>query len=289
MQTLSVLSITASYVFVDLPRESLEGLREELFAFGKDRDMRGLVLIATEGLNSTVSGSLEAIEEWKLLLTEKFGPVTFKDSTATRQVFVRWSVKMKNEIVAIKNPSIHPGTRHRHVSPEEWHQLMQRDDVVVIDARNSYEYKIGKFKNAVDPGTRAFSQFPGAVAKLKIPKNKKVMMYCTGGIRCEKAIYAMEEQGYEDVVQLEGGILAYLQQFPEGTFEGECFVFDHRVAVDGHLQPSKIYDLCPHCGDPGDQFITCHCGNTQRVCANCVQQEERRTCSKRCAHDALRV
>lgn len=279
------VAITASYTFVSIHKEDLPALQAELKTFGLARGMRGLVLIATEGINSTVSGSAEVINEWKKLLTDKFGKIVFKDSAAPKEVFRRFSVKIKPEIVAIKKDSIHPAGSHRHISPQEWHEMMQQEDVVIIDARNSYEYSIGKFEKAIDPGTDSFYEFPKAIEKLNIPKDKKVMMYCTGGIRCEKAIYAMEEQGYQDVVQLDGGILNYLQQFPEGKFEGECFVFDHRVSVDGHLQPSQVYGLCPHCGDPGDTQISCFCGSSRKVCADCAKDDTQKTCSKRCRNE----
>lgn len=282
------LSITAAYSFVALDGAQLQSLREELLTFGSARNMRGLVLLATEGINSTVSGSVEAIAEWKNFLTQKFGSMTFKDSKAEGEVFKRWSVKIKDEIVTIKNPAIKPQGKNNHLTPAEWNEKLKNEDVILIDARNSYEYKIGKFKNAIDCGTRTFHEFPAFVEQSGIPKDKTVMMYCTGGIRCDKALLAMKTQGYADVYQLEGGILAYLEQFPNDAFEGECFVFDHRVAVDQHLQPSQTYDLCPHCGDPGDQPITCHCGAEQRVCKNCITSDARRTCSKRCANEFSR-
>jgi UPF0176 protein len=158
---------------------------------------------------------------------------------------------------------------------------------VIVDARNDYEYAIGKFKGAIDPSIKTFSEFPEFVKKGELPKDKKVMMYCTGGIRCEKALLEMEKQGYSDVYQLEGGILAYLQQFPEGNFEGECFVFDKRVAVDQHLQPSQTYHICPHCGNPGTLEVNCLACNKQAiVCYGCAKEERHKTCSKNCAYIA---
>lgn len=279
------LSITASYAFVPIETSRLEELRREITAFGAEREMKGLVLLASEGINSTVLGNTQAIAEWKELMAKTFGPMEFKDSEADRQVFRRWSVKIKPEIVGLKDPRVRPQGKHRHLSPEEWHAMLAEEDVVIVDARNSFEYAVGKFRNAIDPGTRAFHEFPAAVAKAAIPKDKKVLMYCTGGIRCEKALIAMEAQGYENIYQLDGGILGYLEKFPEGKFEGECFVFDHRVAVDGTLRPSKVFGLCPHCGDPGDMAIRCGCGKEQKICSICAKDEAKRTCSKRCAHE----
>ncbi len=285
---LTPVSITAFYAFLPFTQEQLQVIQSDLKQFGADHHMRGLVLLAPEGINGTVSGSDEVITQWKEHLTEKFGRIIFKDSSADHEVFRRFFVKLKPEIVCFKDENIQPQGSHKHLIPEEFHRVLQEEDVVILDARNDYEVAIGKFENAVDPKIRRFHEFPEYVKQSGIPKDKKVLMYCTGGIRCEKALIAMEQQGYENVYQLEGGILAYLQKFPEGKFKGECFVFDHRVAVDQHLQPSQVYGLCPHCGDPGDLQITCSCGKTQKVCALCSRNETKKTCSKRCANEAAK-
>jgi UPF0176 protein len=187
--------------------------------------------------------------------------IVFKDSSADALVFKRWSVKIKPEIVAIKKSEIRPHGKHRHLTPAEWQQMLERDDVILLDARNDYEVAIGKFRGAIDPSIKHFSDFPAYVKQASIPKDKKVLMYCTGGIRCEKAIIAMEAKEYEHVYQLEGGILAYLEQFPEQSFEGECFVFDHRVAVDQHLRPSQQFVLCVECGNPTKESSCLSCTN----------------------------
>ena len=254
---MSSISITAAYAFFPLEEAQIVQLQEELRLFGMQREMRGLVLIAPEGINSTVCGTQAAIDDWKARLRKLKDDIIFKDSFADRLVFKRWSVKIKKEIVTIKQPQIQPKGKHRHISPQQWNDMLKQEDVMVIDTRNAYEVALGKFKNAIDPGTRHFQEFPDFVKQANIPKEKKVMLYCTGGIRCEKAIHAMEEQGYQNVFQLDGGILAYLEQFPHQQFEGECFVFDRRVAVDQELAPSKIYKLCRGCGDPSDQGEKC--------------------------------
>jgi UPF0176 protein len=210
----------------------------------------------------------------------------FQDSKAGAQVFKRWSVQMRSEIVNLQLPDAKPA-QDTHLTPEEWHAMLQ-EDVMVLDTRNTYETNVGTFKNAVDPKLKNFQEFPEYVRSAGIPKQKKVLMYCTGGIRCEKAIHAMRAQGYEHVYQLEGGILAYLKQFPNAAFEGECFVFDHRVAVDQELKPSARYALCPHCGDPGDKTVACvHCTKSCVICTTCAAHEERQTCSKNCRHHHL--
>ena len=282
------LSITASYIFMPMEKDDLPDLHSELIAFGMSRALQGLVLIAPEGINSTVAGSAEAIAEWKAYLTARFGEIVSRDSSADENIFKRWSVKIKPEIVGIKNTNLRPHGKHRHLTPEQWQQMLAEEDVVVLDARNAYEVAIGKFRAAVDPGISMFHQFPNWVKTCDIPKSKKVLMYCTGGIRCEKALLAMEAEGYNDVYQLEGGILGYLARFPRADFAGECFVFDHRVAVDQDLRPSTAYDICPHCGEPGYLLITCACGAQQRVCAECAEEDAGETCSKRCRNE-LRI
>jgi UPF0176 protein len=162
---------------------------------------------------------------------------------------------------------------------------MQDPEVVVLDTRNDYEVDIGKFKNARDFRTKEFQEFPESLKQSDIHPDQKVLIYCTGGIRCEKAILAMEEQGYKNVYQLDGGILNYLKEYPDGAFDGECFVFDYRVAVDSRLEPSQQYTLCPHCGQPaGGPVIQCEqCGRDEVICSSCTASGEA-TCSKNCSH-----
>jgi UPF0176 protein len=279
------VSITAFYTFCPLDAVQLSSLHDQLTAFGQKNNMRGLVLLAEEGINGTVCGSSDAIAAWKKHVTAQFGDITFKDSLADRHVFRRWSVKVKPEIVGLKRPDVVPQGKNNHLSPAEFDRMLKEEDVVVLDARNSYEYGIGKFTNAIDCGTTTFSQFPEFVANADIPKDKKVLMYCTGGIRCEKASLAMQEKGYRDVYQLDGGILAYLEQFPEAAFEGECLVFDQRCAVDQHLRPSQTYNTCPHCGMPGSESVLCRaCKSEQKICSDCARIDHRHACSKHCAY-----
>ncbi|NOS67767.1 MAG: hypothetical protein HOO67_05390 [Candidatus Peribacteraceae bacterium] len=256
---MSALAITSSYAFLPFTEEQLVTLQKELKALGTERGMNGLVLLAPEGINSTVCGTPETIADWKEGLRMLKSDILFKDSFAEQPIFRRWSVKIKPELITFKQPGIAPAGKHKHLSPQEWKQMMEREDVVVVDARNGYEVGLGKFRSAVDPQLKHFQDFPEAIKSASIPKEKTVMLYCTGGIRCEKAVPAMEAQGYSNVYQLEGGILAYLEQYPDDAFEGECFVFDHRVAVDQHLQPSKTYHLCSECGDPARSVVCGGC------------------------------
>ncbi|HLC75531.1 MAG TPA: rhodanese-like domain-containing protein [Candidatus Peribacterales bacterium] len=258
------ITITASYAFFPLTQAEIVALQQELKIFGNERGMKGLVLIAPEGINSTVCGTTDAIAEWKVRMRILKNDIVFKDSHAERLVFRRWSVKMKPELITLKQPGIEPTGKHHHLTPHEWKRMMERDDVVIVDTRNWFEVAIGKFRNAIDPTIRCFQDFPDAIKASSIPKEKTVMLYCTGGIRCEKAVLTMEAQGYTNVYQLEGGILAYMEQYPHDAFEGECFVFDHRVALDQELQPSTTYHLCKQCGDPA----------TKTACKSCTKKAE---------------
>ncbi len=247
--------------------------------------MRGLVLLAQEGINGTVCGLPEAIGQWKSLLIELLGEMSFNDSESGQKVFPRWLVKIRKEIVTLRADASSVQPEEKHLTPEQWEAMMANDDVVVLDARNDYETEIGMFEKAIDPKITTFTDFKSFAAQSAIPKDKKVLMYCTGGIRCEKASVEMEKRGYKQVYQLKGGILAYLKKFPDRKFNGECFVFDHRVAVGQRLEPSATYGKCPHCGDPADRLIDCgNCGNQRKICRECVRIELRNTCSKNCRY-----
>lgn len=280
-----MVSITAFYKFFILTKAQIQNIQKELREFGKKHALRGLIILAEEGINGTVSGTSKTIPVFQKALRSHFGEMLFKNSISVSQPFRRWFVKIRPEIVSIGNSQAIPPEKYHSLSPEEWQHAIETEDVIVLDARNTYETRIGKFKHAIDPQIRKFQEFPQFVQQCDIPQEKKILLYCTGGIRCEKALMTMEEQGFKNIFQLEGGILKYLEQFPDKNFEGECFVFDHRTAVDQNLQPSKKYALCPHCGDPGDQTIPCVlCKKTCKVCSECRHSPEKHTCSKSCAY-----
>ena len=280
----SSYAITAVYKFFEV--SDPEALQQQLLSKGEELEMLGLILVAKEGLNGTVAGSKESTDAFKTYLTSLIGEATFKDSPADEIPFKRFMVKIRNEIVNIGDADMQPDGPNNHLSPTQWHDILSSDeDFVLLDARNDYETEIGVFKGAVDPKLEKFTDFPKYIEECDIPKDKKVLMYCTGGIRCEKASMEMQRQGYKHVYQLDGGILKYIEEYPEEFFEGECFVFDHRAAVDQKLESSTRYDLCPHCGDPGDQRMPClECKADAVVCVRCMPEEEHRTCSKNCAY-----
>lgn len=282
--------ILAFYKFHPISSEILETKQLELEKRGEELGIKGLAIIGVEGLNATLCGEPETLKSFVKEAATSLGlPLDFspKESWADMPPFRRMKVKIREEIVTLGKPEVQPlppGSEF-HLSPDAWDKAMAEDDVLLIDTRNWYETKIGKFKGALDPNIEEFIEFSDYLKKSEIPKDKKVLIYCTGGIRCEKAIVEMHQQGFNNVYQLDGGILNYLEQRPNKNFEGECFVFDHRVAVDQTLRPSQTYKLCPHCGQPGATQLQCRkCECDATVCEECVQAEHLQTCSKNCAH-----
>jgi UPF0176 protein len=275
-------SMVQWYVFKDLSLETQLRIQNELKELGKRHTMNGLILVAPEGCNGTVAGSPEAAQEMEGYITKEFGTLPFQHWTSTIKPFRRFKVDIRKEIVALKKPEIRPTTKSDHLPPKDFHTMLEREDVTVIDTRNWYETNIGSFKNAIIPNTKSFQEFPKFVQESNIPKDKPVAMYCTTGIRCEKAAEEMRQQGYQEVYQLDGGITNYLREFPDGAWQGECFVFDHRSAVDSHLEQSKRYALCASCGNPGDVRTDCkNCSTPCVMCELCLQRLPA-ACSKAC-------
>ena len=217
--------------------------------------IKGTLLIAAEGINGTVAGSRQAIDNLQFWLKqdERFDNIVFKETQTFDNPFLRTHVKLKKEIVTMGIEHIDPnqlvGT---FVKPEDWNELISSPDVITIDTRNNYEVQIGSFKHAVNPETSSFRELPEYISShLDKTRNKKVAMFCTGGIRCEKSTAYLKSLGYENVYHLEGGILNYLEKIDtaHSLWQGECFVFDDRVTVDHDLQAGS-YDQCHACRMP---------------------------------------
>lgn len=281
--------VTTFYKFIHL--DNLEQHQSALEAKAEEFSMKGLVILGAEGINSTVAAPSEAqMEAFKSWIRETFKApdLLFKNSFAPSAPFRRFKVKIRDEIVTLGTPELFPDqTQNHHLSPDEWNKVLKEEsDFLLIDTRNWYETKIGTFKGAVNPGIDQFTEFPQWLEQQNYKKDQKMLIFCTGGIRCEKGILELQRQGYENVYQLEGGILRYIEERPHDQFEGECFVFDHRVAVDQDLEPSKKYKLCPHCGQPAEVKLTCkRCDSDAVICEECHHIKWRQdTCSKNCAH-----
>lgn len=271
---------TAMYHFVSLP--SYKKLREPLLNFCISQSIKGTLLLADEGINGTVAGSEKAIHAFLDFLKNdplfegNFKGLGHKESWSDKNPFYRMKVKLKKEIVTIGVPGVSPTKMvGKYVRPQDWNSIISNPEVVLIDTRNDYEYAIGTFKNAINPKTTTFREFPEYVKTHFDPKkHKKVAMFCTGGIRCEKASSYMMSEGFDEVYHLEGGILKYLEEVkPENSlWEGECFVFDQRVAIKHGLEVGD-YEQCYACRYPlsqddlkSNQYtpgIACpHCYNT---------------------------
>ncbi len=245
--------IAALYKFVTL--SDFQAMQPRLLQFCLDHDIKGTLLLAEEGINGTVAGTRENINALLEYLRDdpRLADLEHKESCTDAVPFHRTKVKLKNEIVTLGQPGIHPNLQTgKYVEPGDWNTLIDDPEVLLIDTRNHYEYQIGSFKNAVSPETTNFREFPEYVQQQLDPaKHKKVAMFCTGGIRCEKASAYMLEQGFEQVYQLHGGILKYLEEVSsdDSQWQGECFVFDGRVSVDQELEEGS-YEQCFACRRP---------------------------------------
>ena len=277
--------VHAFYKFVEV--EDPIALREQLLELGSRFSLCGTILVAPEGINSTVAALPEAMRGFNAELRKdaRFADLEAKVSSADDQPFYRFKVRLKKEIVTLGVPEVDPvnevGT---YVQAEDWNQLIQSPDVVLVDTRNDYECAIGRFKGAVDPNTQSFREFPNWVEQNLADKKKtKVAMYCTGGIRCEKATALLRQQGFEQVFHLKGGILKYLEEVDpeESLWEGSCFVFDNRVALEHGLAESE-YVNCPGCRHPLSEADRKHPKYEAGVaCARCADTTDPATLANR--------
>ncbi|RUT30438.1 rhodanese-related sulfurtransferase [Arsenicitalea aurantiaca] len=290
-QTNAPFTVLAIYKFAELPDH--EALKAPLAAFCCAREIRGTLILAPEGLNGTVAGTREAIAELvSHLLTDgayagRFVGAEIKYASAETMPFLRMKVRTKPEIVTLRAPEANPARRvGTYVAPQAWNGLIAEPDVRVIDTRNDYEVRLGRFAGAEDPATTSFTDFKAYVeTHLDPERDRKIAMYCTGGIRCEKASAYLLEKGFEAVYHLKGGILAYLETVPEAEslWQGECFVFDERVAV-GHGLLVGEASLCRACRMPltaADRAhpdyvenLSCpHCAGDARKAASAAERQ----------------
>jgi UPF0176 protein len=282
----------ALYKFVELP--NFVALQPNIHEACMAYHIKGTILLAREGINGTIAGKPDDIHAvLHFLRTDpifegKFVDLEHKESYADEHPFYRMKVKLKKEIVTMGVPSVNPNnTVGTYVKPEDWNALISDPDVILLDTRNDYEVHIGTFKGAIDPKTTTFREFPKYVAKnLDKTKHKKVAMFCTGGIRCEKASSYMLEQGFDEVYHLQGGILKYLETVPEeqSLWQGECFVFDQRVAVKHGLEVGE-YDQCYACRMPlsPEELKSPHytAGISCPHCYNSLTEEKKKSLTER--------
>lgn len=266
METLHILLF---YKYVNI--ENPEKFMKEHLAYCKELGLLGRILVANEGINGSVCGTEEQTETYKkhMLADGRFNGMQFKEDLGTMYPFKKMVIKIKPEIVRF-GVDVDLKNTGKHISPEEFLKLYEnKEDVVILDARNNYEWKAGKFRDAVTLDIENFRDFPQATDKLAHLKDKKVVMYCTGGIRCEKASAYLVEKGFRDVSQLDGGILTFAKKYPDTTWEGTCFVFDKRLISAVNTTGSPITN-CEICDEVCDLHRNCKTCNKLIVCCpNC--------------------
>ena len=259
----------------------------------KELGIVGKVLVGNEGVNGSVSGSKEQMEEYKKFVwsLEGFNDVWFKEEVGNSHPFNKMIVRVREEIVTM-DKKVDMTRKGKYVSPDELVKAYESDeDFVILDTRNDYEYKLGRFKNAVDPKIKTFKEFPKFVEEFKktVPMDKKIFIYCTGGIRCEKASIYMEDQGFENVSQLHGGIINFCQEKPNTLWEGKCFVFDKRLSSDIGQENEAITE-CVSCSEVCDLQRNCKyvdCDELVVQCSSC-QEKLHGCCSENCRDKYLK-
>jgi UPF0176 protein len=275
--------VAALYKFVSLP--DYHEMREPLLDVCLQAGVKGTILLAAEGVNGTIAGSRQGVDTVLTYMRadSRLADLSHKESFDKSQPFYRTKVKLKKEIVTMGVDGIDPNdVVGNYVKPADWNALISDPEVLLIDTRNDYEVEIGSFRGAVDPKTTSFREFPEYVREHYNPqKHKKVAMFCTGGIRCEKASAFMKHEGFEEVYHLEGGILKYLEEVPEpeSLWQGECFVFDNRVSVTHGLANGE-HELCHGCRRPinsMDKQSDCYeAGVTCPACFDVVTEDQKK-------------
>ena len=280
------------FVQIDDPQQ----FAAEHLQYCKDLDVKGRILIAGEGINGTLSGTYEQTEQYMkdLLADERFADTVFKIDASEGHAFKKLFVRHKEELVTFRyekelDPNVVSGKR---LSPKEFHEQLQREDVIVLDGRTDYEYDLGHFRGAIRPDIDSFREFPEWIREnLSEHKDKTILTYCTGGIRCEKLTGFMLEEGFADVAQLEGGIVTYGkdEEVRGDLFDGKCYVFDERISVPINQVEPNIVGKCYHCDEPTDVYVNCPVCNLQHlVCESCAD-EHSHYCSDECKESVAAV
>jgi UPF0176 protein len=225
-------------------------------------NLRGRVIVASEGINGTLAGSRESTQAYEAAMgaIPEFAGMEFKRSQSSDTVFPRLSVKLRPEIVSLHGgDSIpHVDAPESHLTPAQWKETLEKEkgEIILFDVRNRYEWEVGRFRGAITPPIENFRELPAALDQYSSLKDRKILMYCTGGIRCERAYGLFQKAGFKNVLQLHGGIVTYLEQFPEDHWEGECFVFDGRMVMQSPPDGQAI-GKCAHTGRPSNQLVNC--------------------------------
>ena len=261
------------YKYTKVPQPDFEVLQHKLVCAGIG--LKGRIIIASEGINGTVAGTSAQLKQYTSYMNSHpvFGDIVYKRTAAAKMPFSKLIVRLRPEIVTL-GKQVDLKNSAKYVTPEILHNMFeQKTKMVVIDMRNSYEHEVGHFEGSLDPGTDKFYELPQKISALNKYKSHKVITVCTGGIRCEKASALLKEEGFEDVSQLEGGIVKYLEKYPSGYFKGKNFVFDERMVTNSDTQSGKnILSKCAHCETPCDRYLDCkiaECNKLYISCADC--------------------
>lgn len=278
------------YKFVQI--EDPETFKNEHLQYCKDLGLKGRILVSSEGINGTVSGTIEQTEQYMkdMKANPLFADMVFKIDPSEGHAFHKMFVRHRKELVTFRvedelDPNVISGKR---LSPKQFFEQLQQDDVIVLDGRTDYEYDIGHFRNAIRPEVESFREFPEWIREnMSQYKDKTILTYCTGGIRCEKLTGFMLKEGFQDVAQLDGGIVTYGKD-PEvqgRLFDGKCYVFDERISVPiNHTDEDIIVGKCHHCGEPADRYINCvnDACHLQHICCEKCDELHNGFCSEAC-------
>ena len=278
---------TIFYKYIQL--EEREELKNKLYILCSSLKLKGTILLAEEGINGNLSGKEEKIQKFKITIKKdkRFRNLIFKDSKTEEHNFKKLSIKERKEIVSLKHKGeIRLEEKGDYIEAKELKKLLdEKEEVILIDARNDYEYKIGKFKNAITLAIENFRDIPKTIESIKHLKTKKIVTYCTGGVRCEKFSTLLKREGFKDVQQLHGGIIQYGIDCGSEYWEGKCFVFDTRRAIDiDPKQQSSFISYCVYCQGPSANYYNCEnkeCDVLFIACEEC-NKKEKNCCSKEC-------
>jgi UPF0176 protein len=277
------------YKFVEI--DNIDAYVKRHLKFCKSVGLKGRILIAEEGINGTVSGTVAQTDAYihALHMDPRFEDMAFKIDEVEDHTFKKLFVRKRDQIITLfPEHNVNPNeVTGKHLKPKEWRDLLEKDDVLVLDGRNDYEYEIGHFRNAIRPDVTSFREFPEWIKEnLSEHKDKKILSYCTGGIRCEKLTGVLLKQGFKHVFQLDGGIVNYGKD-PDvqgELFDGKCYVFDERISVPIDRNNKVIVSNCMHCGEKSDRYINCanpEC-NLQHVSCESCEKEKQASCCNEC-------
>lgn len=276
-----VISSFYKYVKIDNP----EQFQKEHLEYCKKLEIKGKILVSSEGINGTISSDEDKIKKYEKRLNSLkfFSSIKFKHTKSENHPFKKIIVRIRKEIVT-SGLDVNIKNSGKHISPKKLKKMLDNnEEVFMLDVRNNYESKIGKFKNAITPNINNFRQFKDIINDLKKFKYKKIIMYCTGGIRCEKSSAYLIEKGFKDVNQIDGGIINFIQNFPDTYFEGRCFVFDDRLSIPTGKK-TKDLSFCELCHIPSGRYINCKNISCDRmfICCEECDMNYKHFCSKAC-------